>query len=518
MSSFAALFRKPIVWLLAVALAAAMFIFRDYGLTWDEPLFYQYADALGYAYTPANWFSGTFDLSRSYGPSADDHKTRGPGYLVLARLPAHALQALGVDAGSAWHLVNAMTFVLGIYFIFGICRWVAGVWPAVLGSALFASQPLLWGHAFINPKDMPFMVFFVGAIWLGVRLADRPQDHLHSPWHKQLRALLLPATLVGLATSNRVLGPLAGLLVSAYWLWRRREFATVLWILLYGLVAGIVTFLTWPYLWEGPSRFVEVFGLMANNPTVLPVLFADTVYRAPTVPLRYIPFYMLTTLTEPVWLLAGAGFLVSVVRTRMNGELRARLLLMICWLTIPLIYVLLLRPPVYDGMRHFLFMLPPAFALAAAGMDWLFARMQSPTWRVSVAAVALLPGLAGIWALHPYEYAYFNSLVGGTQGAFRHYETDYWLTCYKEAVERFNGTVTDPARLFVHREAEVAAPYARSNITVLEERTERSEIAPGDYILVNTRTNEDLHTFRDAPELLSVGRAGAVFCVIRRIP
>ena len=30
------------------------------------------------------------------------------------------------------------------------------------------------------------------------------------------------------------------------------------------------------------------------------------------------------------------------------------------------------------------------------------------------------------------------AFVGGTGGVFRHYETDYWLTCYKEAVERFN--------------------------------------------------------------------------------
>jgi hypothetical protein len=49
--------RRPIIWLLAVALAAALFVFRDFGLTWDEPLFYAYGDALGYAYTPANWLA-----------------------------------------------------------------------------------------------------------------------------------------------------------------------------------------------------------------------------------------------------------------------------------------------------------------------------------------------------------------------------------------------------------------------------------------------------------------------------
>jgi hypothetical protein len=45
-------FEKPILILLAVNLIAGLFIFRDYGLSWDEPLFYDYGDALGYAYSP----------------------------------------------------------------------------------------------------------------------------------------------------------------------------------------------------------------------------------------------------------------------------------------------------------------------------------------------------------------------------------------------------------------------------------------------------------------------------------
>ena len=63
---------SPASWLLIALLAAGVLVFRDYGLTWDEPLFYKYGDALGYAYSPANWFSGHFDLNLSYGPSGDD--------------------------------------------------------------------------------------------------------------------------------------------------------------------------------------------------------------------------------------------------------------------------------------------------------------------------------------------------------------------------------------------------------------------------------------------------------------
>ena len=153
---------KPIYILLAANILVGLFVFRDYGLSWDEPLFYDYADALGYAYSPSEWFSGHFDVNNSYGASGDDHKTRGPAYLFLAREPVYLLEALGSDSASAWHLVNFLFFQLGVYFLYRLSiRWMKPS-AALAASAFFAWQPLLWGHAFINPKDPPFLVFFSG--------------------------------------------------------------------------------------------------------------------------------------------------------------------------------------------------------------------------------------------------------------------------------------------------------------------------------------------------------------------
>jgi hypothetical protein len=117
--------------------------------------------------------------------------------------------------------------------------------------------------------------------------------------------------------------------------------------------------------------------------------------------------------------------------------------------------------------------------------------------------------------LHPYEYTYYNSLTGGTSGAFRAYETDYWLTCYKEAIEQFK----EPnAQLFVKREPYIAEYYADANITIRDYRTEFGGIQGGDFVLVNTRANEDIRTFKDAPVVLQIHRGNAVFCEIKQIP
>jgi len=512
-----AFLKKPIVLLLAVTLVIGLFVYRDYGLTWDEPLFYAYGDALGYAYTPANWFTGHFDLGKSYGPSADDHKNRGPAYLLLAREPVYLLQAVGVEKASAWHLLNFVCFLLGVYFVYGLAERLVSPWPAAAAAALFAFQPMLWGHAFINPKDMPFLVLLAGAVWLGFRMADQLMDSpCDTSWHR-LRHIILPALLLGLATGNRVLGPLAGLIVLAYLLAQRASWKLLAWLIPYAALSTLIVIATWPYLWERPTRFLDAFRFMSDNPTVLPVLFAGEVYRAFDLPRRYLPFFLVTTLTEPVWPAVIVGSVAALRRFVSDRRRLLQLLLLLAWFLVPLLYVILARPPIYDGMRHFLFILPPLFVLSGVAFDILIKRVRARAIAAALIAIVLLPGWIGIVRLHPYEYTYYNSFVGGTAGAFRRYETDYWLTCYKEAVQTFNDLETHPVRLYVHREAEVALPYAAPNITVLDERGVKSQITSGDYILVNTRTNEDRQVFRDAPDLLTVQRAGATFCIIKAI-
>ena len=273
---------KPICILLAVNIIVGLFVFRDYGLSWDEPLFYSYGDALGYAYSPTEWFSGHFDLNNSYGASGDDHKTRGPAYLFLAREFVYGLKALGADSASAWHLVNFLFFQLGIYFLYRIStRWISPI-SAFFTSAFFSYQPLLWGHAFINPKDPPFLTFFLASVCLGFEMVDAiAQKDKYAT-----RKMILAAFVLGIATSIRVLGPFAGLLVFIYFLSNIKKIKNfIAWrsFFIYGFISILVMFVTWPYLWESPiAHFTQVSQFMSDNPTNLSVLFGGEVYRRRT--------------------------------------------------------------------------------------------------------------------------------------------------------------------------------------------------------------------------------------------
>ena len=521
-AAFRKVSQNPILILIAINVLVAIFIFRHYGLSWDEPYFYKYADALGYAYSPREWTSGQFDLENSYGPSGTDHKTRGPAYLLLAREPVYLLEKFGLDEASAWHLVNFLFFQLGVYFLYRLStRWVKPS-AALAASALFAWQPLLWGHAFINPKDPSFLTFFLGSVCLGFEMVDRWAGS--STGNKQkYTSTILPAVILGITTSIRILGPLAGVLVGAYTLWRfgRQITKIILPFIQYGFIAIIVMFITWPYLWQSPiANFIEVLRFMSDNPTELPVLFGGEVFPAGALPRSYLPFMLLTTLTEPVWILFTIGFAIGlwklIKQKEKNGVVSISLTL--SWLIILVAYVILRRPSMYDGFRHFMFIVPPIFIVTSFAFEFLLDKASISWLRASTILLILFPGILGIAQLHPYEYAYYNSFVGGTNTVFRKYETEYWLTCYKQAVEELNQQETEPADLYVHREAYIAAYYADSNIKTLELKGALKDVRSGDYILVSSRSNEDRKIFKEAPEIIQVTRGDAVFCVIKQIP
>jgi hypothetical protein len=106
---------------------------------------------------------------------------------------------------------------------------------------------------------------------------------------------------------------------------------------------------------------------------------------------------------------------------------------------LPLIAAIVLRPVVYDGQRHFLFVLPPLACLAGVALASVLRARSLARWLRYGLLAAWLWLLAwtfrDMYKLHPYEYVYFNRLSGGLRAAYQRYETDYWGASYKEGIE-----------------------------------------------------------------------------------
>jgi hypothetical protein len=530
----------PLYILLIAFLIIGLFTFKDYGLSWDEPLYYDYGRASQYAYSITARLDGTFDLEKSFGASAGDHVTRGPAYLLIGGIFEGLLKLLGLDIASAWHLTNFLTYLIGLTFFYAPTRLWVDPWPAALSTVFFASQPVLWNHAFINPKDMPFAVFFLISVVLGFRMIDRWDEK--PKW----REAILPGIFLGITTSIRFIAPYLVILLFFYLVIRRvtlsREPQTAsmakglkdnvrdpslslrmtqqMWgFIPYGIIAILTMIALWPFLWPNPiERFLFTLQAMSETSANLKILFMGQALPAYDLPRRYFPTLLLTTLTEPTWILFAVGVIAVLYKSFQQKMLDTKLITILAWFGIVIMLLVGLNPPNSDGYRHYLFMLPPVFLFAGLGMQEIIKRINLQWLRYGFAALILLPAIYHGITLHPYQYAYYNSYIGGTDSAFREYETDYWLTCYKEAVEDFNEVAPQNANLFVKREPYIAAYYTRADINVLDFRTDLKQAQPGDYLLVNSRANEDVQTMKDAPIFLQVERDGAVFCVIKQIP
>ena len=106
---------------------------------------------------------------------------------------------------------------------------------------------------------------------------------------------------------------------------------------------------------------------------------------------------------------------------------------------LPLAYAMFRQAPVYNGFRHFLFVLPPLVAVGAAtgaALHDLALRLSRPLAHVGLVIAALLVTKTAteMWRLHPYQYIHYNDLAGGIRGATGRYELDYYCHSYAEAV------------------------------------------------------------------------------------
>lgn len=616
MKKFSPFMKAPQFWLAMLIFAnliIAALTLTHYGESWDEYNFFHYAEQSLAAY-PGLFQPG---FERTFSDPTLRHY--GAWFLMicvgLARLLPNAY------VSDVAHFLTFLLFQGGILFIYGLARRWLSPWAAFGAALLYATQPVFWGHAFINARDIPFQVGFIASIYFGLRLNDtlptlpdkaaaqyeklrlspgtlvllmfgmivfglfsaklaeswlqaapyladtssvgeldlylRPilgrfwagliflsltlawsaililpaRPNLRAqlwqvelrPYALQLQAILrspafwLATLALALTMGIRVMGVMAAGLVALHAFWRVKRSAFVP-LVAYGLLSLVLLYPTWPYLWGEPLlRLLITFRLMTSFPWPGQVLFGGQFYAGNELPRTYLPTLFSIQLTEPLLLLSAIGLLLSVWKLlrkdRSAGEL---LILCLAWFGLPLGAALLGRPYLYDNFRQLLFILPPLFLLAGLGLDAIFERLSRPWLRIGLLFFAILPGLVGITSLHPYPYIYYNSLTGGTPGAFRQYEMDYWGTSFRKAAHYINQNAPQGAEVVVWGPPTTLWRYTRDDIRVYNALEERQPTGAY-YALISTRSNKDLNVHTAAPTLYQVEKNGAILAVLRYI-
>jgi hypothetical protein len=426
--------------LLAAISIIASLTFKRYGLGWDDYTHAEYAEKLLKLYG-----SGFADKSAL---SFVNLYMYGGGFDMAAAL-LHKL--LPLELFETRRLLGAIVGIIGIALTWRLARRVGGPIAGLVALVLVAVCPAFYGHIFMNPKDIPFAIAMVVFLLGLVRLVEEYPSP--SP-----RTILIVGLGAGLAIGCRILGGFALVYTAIAFIplfaeeVRRHgprqavhRLVHLVYMLIPGLLFGyLVMGLIWPWSIvkpDNPLQAMTYFSAFFEKPWK--ELFNGALVSVPDMPWSYLPTLFALKLPEVMMVLLVTGLAVTVaslVRRDVPAQRKAILTMVALAATLPLMVAMVKRPALYNGIRHFLFVIPPMAVIAGVGFVWIIERVkrQGAMAMVGVNAVfiaALCLPLTEMMRLHPYQYTYFNHAAGTVRAADALYMLDYWGLALKQASE-----------------------------------------------------------------------------------
>jgi hypothetical protein len=207
-------------------------------------------------------------------------------------------------------------------------------------------------------------------------------------------------------------------------------------------VLGIVVMgIWWPWSAAAPLnlfRAVDYFSRFFEKPWH--ELYGGALVLVTEMPRSYLPNLLALKLPAIFSALAIAGIvgaLVAAADRSLTANRRAVFLLIALSPLLPIMITIVTHPALYNGIRHFVFVLPPLALLGGVAAVWLYDRLARFRFAPAIAASVLVFGmglpLGEMVRLHPYEYTYFNRIAGGVRAARANYMLDYWGLSLKQA-------------------------------------------------------------------------------------
>jgi hypothetical protein len=491
--------------LLLVLMATVAFTYDLYGFTTDE--YTDYVKALRVVRFIASLGSNSRDLLE-----VDQVNIYGAMPDVLALSLQQLLPALSFDSR---HLVSALFGIAGVYYVYRV--GCASTTPAVgFFSALFlACNPMWFGYMFFNAKDIPFSTTLLAAFYYCL-IALTGRYEAPWIWAKVGLAIGLLATtkLIGILVLALIVLVTLVVLVAIPAATRLRINRVFLNRLLKTTISAAVGCLVcfsvfWPqfFFWS-PAQLVNIVRQFMSYETWQGnVLIQGEYFSAANVPWYYMLVYF--SISMPLFLLAltGGGTLYGVLQ---------REPFIICFVVVCILFfsyqALTGARVAFNGYRHFLFLLPFTMLIAAYPIGCLLAPDLPWMTRIatfSLAIVGTFVATVSIYQLFPYQYSFYNMLVGGVRGADGKYEIDVWQSALREALREVKKIAHDNEAIRIH------TCGSRLNFAAYPNFKEVRELEDPNYIIVLRRCL-DLRSLQvpDMPLVAEIRRQGVLFSAV----
>ena len=453
-------------------------VWKDYGISVDE-IYERRSSLVTYKYIFPS-VSSIATRSVNFADFPPFLEWRDRYYGVALQLPTVFIEHLfgfNMSVGQALMMRHAyvflMFFIASIFF-FKITRHLTGnIYMALLGTAIYILGPRTLADSFYNIKDSLFLSIFTINLYTAFKFLEK----------QNAKRMIAFAVATALCVNTRIVGAiliavcLAVILVRALY---RHEWKCCLPYMIGAAVLSILIYiLITPVTWHSPitemfniyKTFSDYTAWVGNN------FYLGAHYDATQLPWHYLIVWILITVPYLYIVLGVIGGITCFIPKKISAE---KIMAALC-LLIPVLYVVLTRPVLYNGWRHFYFIYSIIALFSVWGLDAIKSILKDRK-RIQILYIVFCGALMcigiRIWKYHPYEYSYFNPIA--EKYADKNFEKDYWgVTSYEllqymlEHDEREEGI-----NLHIHLD------WALNRLTDKErQRFELAEAHDADYII-----------------------------------
>lgn len=485
--------RKKLVPIITVALffgilvSVGFFTYKDYGISSDEPIDYT---------------RGQINYTAFRGGSLEDYRITCAKlknvcfYPPLFSMVKYRLVHEG-DSQIIYerlHLINFLFFAGAVFVFFLIGKKIFKNWiVALLGCLFLVLSPRIFGHAFYNPKDIPFMDAYIVTIYTMLLFLEKKNIFtaiLHG---------IAIAVACGIRTPGLIIIPITCafyffdlFLAKSTWKVYRKGLAL---LILSGTITVLLVYWFTPFLYGHPvTNFILTFNLMKKYSWNGTQLYLGSLIN-PNIPWHYSLVWF--SISSPPFYVAlfGLGSVTLIIRSlksRLREHFRALrdLYLVGACAVLPIMAVIVMKSVIYSDNRQMYFCYPALLLISLYGFNFLIEKLKKINlhWQ-AWASVILILGLAYpayyLVQYHTREDVFFNFLAGPKMSVIAtRFTMDRWGLAAKDALEYILATDPDP-----HIQIRADSGIVQSLKILPESQRERLKIintGPAEYYMTNT--------------------------------
>lgn len=411
--------------LLAFFLLLGFFTANQYGMTWDEAA-QQHVGRVALDYLQGH--TDKMEFLR------EDLVYYGPFFEIANQYFSWSLlESFDISFVVAFHVLIILSAALGLLFLFKLVSKIFNPQIAFWSSVFLVLLPRFIAHSQYNSKDIPLLSGFVMVFYF-----------LYGGFVEKKRlSLVWAGVFFGLTLAIRLDAILIlPIFFIPFWLTggNFKRIKNFLWPWPFLGISALAIYLVWPSLWSDPILIIDSFKYFLHHGWQGSVLYLGQVYQASQLPWHYAPVYLFLTIPLVILILIGFGFF-KVFRDLRNRKNIFAYIFILTWIFLRVFLAILPGAVRYDGVRHFLPILPALMVVAALGFAFILKKLRKKNiLKTSLVVIVSVWLLVEFFIIFPFGGSYFNEITRliYPQNIEDRMEIEYWGATYKQGVDWLN--------------------------------------------------------------------------------